>query len=146
MSMELYVISPKRLKTIQEWQNAIDEFQFPIKFSEEVDFEKTSGFLPLLLNGKLSGFECDHWTIEDIKESLNFHHIAPDPSSKHVLAFRWGGNFDELICATQASTVYSIATDGLVFDPQEGEILSNEKSLELARNIEKEVEFLRSLP
>jgi hypothetical protein len=146
MSMELYVISPKRLDTIQEWQKAINEFQFPIRLSEDVDFEKTSGFLPVLLNGKLSGFECDHWTIDDIKESLSFHHIALDPNLKHVLAFRWGGNFDELICATQASTAYALATGGLIFDPQEGEMLSNEKSLELAKNVEKEVEFLRSLP
>ena len=146
MSMELYVISPKRLDTIQEWQKAINEFQFSIKISEDVDFEKTSGFLPLLLNGKLSGFECDHWAINDMKESLSFHHIALDPSWKHVLAFRWGGNFDELICATQASIAYAIATGGLIFDPQEGEIFSNEKSLQLAKNIEKEVEFLRSLP
>jgi hypothetical protein len=144
--MELYVISPKRLDTIQEWQKAINEFQFPIRLSEDVDFEKTSGFLPVLLNGKLSGFECDHWTIDDIKESLSFHHIALDPNLKHVLAFRWGGNFDELICATQASTAYALATGGLIFDPQEGEMLSNEKSLELAKNVEKEVEFLRSLP
>lgn len=146
MSMELYVISPKRLDTIQEWQKAVNEFQFPIRLSEDVDFEKTSGFLPVLLNGKLSGFECDHWTIDDIKESLSFHHIALDPILKHVLAFRWGGNFDELICATQASTAYALATGGLIFDPQEGEMLSNEKSLELAKNVEKEVEFLRSLP
>jgi hypothetical protein len=144
--MELYVISPKRLDTIQEWQKAVNEFQFPIRLSEDVDFERTSGFLPVLLNGKLSGFECDHWTIDDIKESLSFHHIALDPNLKHVLAFRWGGNFDELICATQASTAYALATGGLIFDPQEGEMLSNEKSLELAKNVEKEVEFLRSLP
>lgn len=143
MSMELYVISPKRLETIQEWQNAVDQFHFPIKFSQDIDFRKTSGFLPLLLNGKPSGFECDHWTIEDIEESLSFHHIAPEPNSKHVLAFRWGGNFDELISATQASAVYAIATSGAVFDPQEGEILSNERSLELAKNIEKKVELLR---
>lgn len=46
MSMELYVISPKRLDTIQEWQKAVNEFQFPIKLSEDVDFEKLAGFCP----------------------------------------------------------------------------------------------------
>jgi hypothetical protein len=143
MSMELYVISPRRLKNIEEWQHAVDELQFPIKFSQDVDFKKTSGFLPLLLNGKLSGFECDHWTIEDIKENLIFHNLALDPNSRHVLAFRWGGNFDELISATQASAAYAIATNGVVFDPQEGEILSNERSLQIAQNVEKEVEPLR---
>ncbi|MBK8008460.1 MAG: hypothetical protein IPK23_08525 [Rhizobiales bacterium] len=104
---------------------------------------KNKWISPLLLNGKLSGFECDHWTVEDIKESLIFHNLALDPNSRHVLAFRWGGNFDELISATQASAAYAIATNGVVFDPQEGEILSNERSLQIAQNVEKEVEPLR---
>jgi hypothetical protein len=144
MSMELYVISPKRLATIEEWQRAVDELGFSIKFSPDTNFEKVGGFLPLQLRGKLSGFECDHWALEDITET--YSELRIEPSWRYVLAFRWGGNYEELISVMQASAAYAVATGGLAFDPQENEILSNEKSIQLAKNIEKEVEFLRSLP
>lgn len=141
MSMEIYVISSRRLLSIQEWQQAVDKYDFPIIFDPDIDFEKVRGFLPLQLRGRLSGFECNHWAIEDIAET--YSEIQLDPSSKHVLAFRWGGNYDELISVTQASAAYAVATGGLVFDPQEGEVLSNERSIEMAKKIEKEVESLR---
>lgn len=141
MSMELYVISPRRLETISEWQRAVDQLEFPIKFSPDVDFDKINGFLPLLLNGKPSGFECDHWALEDITESYGELRVGPDWN--HVLAFRWAGNFDELISAMQASAAYAIATGGVIFDPQESEILSRDRFLAVARNIEKEVGSFR---
>ncbi len=139
--MELYVISPRRLQTISEWQDAIDQLGFPIRLEAGVDFKSTSGFLPLRLHGRLSGFECDHWTFDDIKEIYANHHI--NPKFKHVLAFRWGGNYDELISATQASAAYAIATDGLLFDCQEGHFISNEKLIQMANTIEEQVRSLR---
>ena len=137
MSLELYVISPRRLQSIQEWQDAVDKCGFPIKFQPDTDFSKVSGFLPLQLRDRLSGFECSHWPIDDILKT--YEGIKIDSSFKHALAFRWGGNYDELISATQASAAYSVATEGLVFDCQEGDFISNEKSIEIARTIEEQV-------
>ncbi len=139
--MELYVISERRLQTINEWQDAIDKFGFPIRFEAGIDFESTSGFLPLRLHNRLSGFECDHWTIDDIKEIYGYHRI--NPNSKYVLAFRWSGDYDELISVTQASAAYAIATDGLLFDCQEGDFISNEKAIEMANTIEEQVKSWR---
>lgn len=136
MSLELYVMSPRRLRSIQEWQRAVDKYGFPIKFAPDTDFDKVSGFLPLQLRGRLSGFECDHWPISDIQGTYG---INIDPSFKHALAFRWGGNYDELVSVTQASAAYSAATDGLIFDCEEGDFISNVKSVEIAKKIEEQV-------
>lgn len=141
MSLELYVISPRRLQSIQEWQRAVDKYSFPIKFDLDIDFNEISGFLPLRLRGKLSGFECDHWPLDDILET--YEHIKIDPNFKHALAFRWGGNYNEHISAIQASAAYSVATGGLVFDCQEGDFLPNEKSIEEANKVEEWVNSLR---
>jgi hypothetical protein len=136
MSLELYILSPRRLRSIQEWQGAVDKYSFPLRFQPDTDFDKTSGFLPLRLRDRRSGFECDHWSIDDIRDTCG---VPIDPRFKHVLAFRWGGNCDELISVTQASAAYSVATDGLIFDCQEGDFVSNEKSIEAAKTIEEQV-------
>ena len=134
MSMEIYVLSPKRLQSIHEWQHAVDKYDFPIKFDLRIDFDKVSGFLPLQFRGKLSGFECDHWSIRDIEET--YDQVTIDPHFKHALAFRWGGDFSELVSALQAAAAYAVATDGVVFDCQEGEINSATKAVEVARETE----------
>lgn len=134
MSLEMYVLSQRQLGSIGEWQNAIDEFSFPIQFEPGAEFHKLNGFLPLQLHGKLSGFECDHWTVEDIRET--YEEISIDEKYVHALAFRWGGDFNELAAAWQAAAAYATATGGVVFDCQEGELYSATKAVEIAREIE----------
>ena len=53
---------------------------------------------------------------------------------KHVLAFRWGADFAACLSAYMAATAYAKATDGVVFDPQEGEVLTPPKALEVVRS------------
>jgi hypothetical protein len=134
MSMEIYVLSQRPLGSIGGWQNAIDELSFPIQFEPGAEFHKLSGFLPLRLHGKLSGFECDHWTVEDIRET--YKEISFDPKYVYALAFRWGSNFNELASAWQAAAAYATATGGVVFDCQESELYSATKAVEIAREIE----------
>jgi hypothetical protein len=131
MAMELWVLSDKQLNSIAEWQTAIDAEGFPLKLSEKLEFEKLDGFLPSHLRGELTGFECNHWNASkfmgDVPD-INFGH-----DWKYVLAFRWGGNFNELRAAWIAGAAYAQATGGVVFDDQEGKIRNAAEAIEVAR-------------
>lgn len=134
MSMEMYVLSSRRLRSMDEWQKTVDNLGFPIKFSEEVPFEQIDGFLPLLWRAIRTGFECNHWSIDDIREVVSENDVSP--GFVHVLAFRWIGDFSELVAAVQAAAAYAVATDGMVFDCEERNMISAARAVEIARETE----------
>ncbi len=131
MAMELWVLSDRQLESIVEWQDAIDAERFPLKLSDETPFEELDGFLPARLRGEPTGFECNHWSASEFMRntpSVNFGH-----DWKYVLAFRWGGNFNELRSAWIAGAAYAHATDGIVFDDQEAKMRNAVEAVEAAR-------------
>lgn len=134
MALEMYVVSPRKLSSISEWQNAADELQFPIKFSSEVQFENVKGFLPVIWKGRNTGFECNHWAVEDVTEAVG--DLKLESKFKYALAFRWIGDFSELVSALQAAAAYAVATEGAVFDCEGGELNSANRAVEIARETE----------
>jgi hypothetical protein len=138
MSIEIYVLSDRRLGSIGEWQRAIDQEGFDLRLDLSRPFEELSGHLPALRGEQRAGFECDHWPPADIIET------SPDIDFgrpwTHVLAFRLGGDDFALWGAYAAATAYARATDGVVFDGESGELLSPDKAAGTTRDIE------RSLP
>jgi hypothetical protein len=136
MAMEIYVLSNRRLASIAEWQRAIDAEGLALRLSDDVSFGTMSGFLPVRMEGRRTGFECDHWEPEDVIGG--YSEIDFDHAWKYVLAFRWIGDFDELQSVWMAAAAYATATDGVVFDPQEGKILTAAKARDAVREIERD--------
>lgn len=134
MSMEIYVLSPRRLASMREWQEAAIDLLFPIKFSELLPLDEVRGFLPVSWKDRNTGFECDQWTVGDIQET--YKDVKIDQSFTCVLAFRWGSDFNELVAALQASAAYAVATEGMVFDCEAGEIYSAAHAVKIARETE----------
>lgn len=134
MSLEMYVLSSRQLRSFDEWQKAANDLGLPIKITSTVNFREVRGFLPVVWQGRSTGFECDHWTIEDIQETYKEIHI--DSVFKHAMAFRWGADFDALVSALQAAAAYAVATDGLVLDCQDGKLLTAARAVEIARETE----------
>ena len=138
MSMEIYVLSDRRLASIADWQQALDAEGFGLQLSAERAFDALRGHLPAQRGeNKEAGFECDHGDAGELIDDytdIDFGHRW-----KHVLAFRWGADFAACLSAYMAATAYAKATDGVVFDPQEGEVLTPPKALEVVRSLEKEL-------
>jgi hypothetical protein len=135
MSIEMHVLSDKRLSFTAEWQAAIDAEGFPLKLMD-VDFERISGFLPAHLNGKPTGFECYHDLGDEfIREADDLHF---DHAWQFVLGFRWRGDFDELQAAWMAGAAYAVATNGVVLDDEGGTFLTAVDARETARKIERD--------
>jgi hypothetical protein len=134
MSMELHVLSDRRLASIDDWQRAIDREGFPLRLSTETPFDQLKGLLPARLRDAPIGFECDHWDAGgDLKDytDTDFGRVWT-----YALAFRWlGSNLAEMEAAWMASSAYARATDGVVFDLESGEILTSSRAVEAARGV-----------
>jgi hypothetical protein len=135
MSMELRLLSDRRLSTVGEWQNAITAEAFPLQLSDETSLGAIGGFLPSHLSGKLTGFECNHWDANVVKveyPTVDFGH-----DWKYVLALRWlGSKRDEMLAAWMAATAYARATGGVVFDELDSKIRTASEALEIVRDLE----------
>lgn len=131
MAMELCVLSDRQLGSIAEWQVAINAEGFPLTLSDEQSLDEINGFLPAQFRGQPTGFECSHWSAAEFMRDMSkvdFGHAW-----KHVLALRWRADFDELRAAWIAGSAYARATDGIVFDDQEGKLRNAAEAIEVAR-------------
>jgi hypothetical protein len=138
MSMEIHVLSDKQLPSIAAWQQAIDDEGFDLKLAPEVEFDKASGFLPAMLRGKQSGFESYHDDPRDLMEGYaDVPYFKSCPAWKHALSFRWGSLAHEGVSVFMAATAYAKATGGVVYDPQEGMVLTLDEMRRLVLDFEK---------
>jgi hypothetical protein len=133
MSMELYVFSDRQLNSIAEWQSAVRAEQFDISFDVTRQFADMSGFLPVNIDSKRSGFECDHFDASQMIDELNAEGFPVHRRWKYLLAFRFGGNRYECVSAQVAAAIYMRATDGVLFDCEEGAFYGPESALDYAR-------------
>jgi hypothetical protein len=135
MSMEIHAFSDRQLASIAEWQQAIAAEGFDLRLSAERPFEALQGFLPAQAVGKTTGFECYH---DDARELMTAYvGVAFGRSWKHALSFRWGGDLSECMAAYMAATAYAKATDGVLLDAEDGQILSPQKAIEQVREMER---------
>jgi hypothetical protein len=138
MSMEVHVLSNKQLPSIAAWQQAIDAEGFDPKLDPEVKLDVASGFLPAMLRGKQSGFESYHDDPRDLMEGYaDVPYFKSCPAWKHALSFRWGSIAHEGVSVFMAATAYAKATGGVLYEPQEGKVLTQDEAHELVIVFEK---------
>ena len=138
MSIEMFVLSDRKLASIAAWQQAIDQEGFDLRLDTSRPFEQLAGYLPAKRGEHEAGFECDHWDPADI---LDEEYIEPIDFGPHrwtqALAFRIGGNFFELWGSSAAAAAYARATGGVVFDSESGEVMQPDRAAEIARQNEE---------
>jgi hypothetical protein len=135
MSMEIFAFSDRKLHSLAEWQSAIDAEGFALRVSDKRPFEVLSGFLPMQLEGRGSGCECDHYDAGEIMDG--FADIEFSRRWHYVLAFRFSGYIDECICAYMAAAAYVRATEGCVLDGEEGRLLTPREAANVVRELLK---------
>jgi hypothetical protein len=133
MSMEVYALSERRLTSIQEWQRTLDVMGFAMRLSTTTPFADLRGALPVKLEHTASHFECDHWDVADIVRTYPDIHF--EQRWKYALAFRWGGDFDSAFSAYVAAAAYGRAVGGVIFDCQEGAMISSQRAIEIAHEL-----------
>jgi hypothetical protein len=134
MSMEIEVFSNRRLASTAEWQRALDAEQFRLRLDADVRLESVNGFFPMLLGGRLTGFECYHDDADAAMKELGQHNF--NQRWRFALGLRWlGSNMDELEAAWMAATAYAASTQGVLFDFEQARILSLDEARGLVSQI-----------
>jgi hypothetical protein len=142
MAMELFVLSDMQLQSIAAWQAAIDSEKFPLRLKDDRPFAALKGFLPVLLRGITTGFECDHWSAETFmqqKSDVNFGRAW-----RRALAFRWGGDFNQLQSVWMAAAAYAKGTEGIVFDDEGGKVHTAAEACEMVLEIERGIPIIEA--
>jgi hypothetical protein len=140
--MELHVMSDTRLESTDAWQRAIDAEGFPLRLSPDVKFRMARGFFPALLRGKLTGFECFHDNAHKTQQFLGWSQF--DHPWKFALGFRWIAREAEQLAAWMAGTAYARATGGVVFDPEQGKVLSPGEATDVVGQIERDAPLVEA--
>ena len=144
MSVELIVLSERRLNSMADWQHAIDAEQLHIALPTGISIDGLDGFLAVRSNGTMTGFECDYCDVQEILSqypSATFGRSWPDG-----LIFRWGGDFDACLAAYASAAAYAKASGGVLFDPQEGSLMSWGEALAQIDHMRQEFKKWSALP
>ena len=134
MSMEICVLSDSRLTSIEQWQRAIDAEGFPLQLSDGDLLDRDGGCLTAQLRDKRTSIE---YRIEGFRRLKDFYRdINFGYDWKYVVALPWIRGFDGLAAAWMAATAYARATQGVIFDPQEGKLFNSEQALKVIQDTE----------
>ena len=136
MSIEIFVLSDRKLASMAEWQQAIDQEGFDLKLDQSRPIEKLSGHLPAQRAGAHAGFECDHFDPAELLDAEELADVDFGHRWTQMLAFRFGGDFFALFGASAAAAAYARATGGVVFDGESGEVMQPDRAAEVARDNE----------
>ena len=136
MSMELIIIlALQRAPTLDAWQRALDARHIPIQFTYKADLAKHTGFLPVEVNGRRSGFYFSQDQYSDVAST--YPAIASAHMAKPAIySFEYGGNFDECTSVFYAAGVLVSDFGGVAFDPQGGAFMSSQELAETAKECE----------
>jgi hypothetical protein len=140
MSMELHVLlQDTRVPTVTEWQQAIREAGFDLLLDSSLRLREDTGFSPAVYRGNETGFEFDLWPASDITDT--YPDVASRIGGRDMAAnFRWGGDLLECAAAVIAAAALARLTDGVLFDPQEGDLASGDEAIEMARQETQEID------
>jgi len=134
MSMDLYVfVDHSSTLTVLEWQQAIDASHFALRLDRNIDLRKWSGFFPVLLKNKKTGF---YFLNTDIKELGNNVPGVTGQRSTAVYDFNFGGHFLEGASAYYMAAALVVSFNGRAFDPQSGKWLDSKELQKAAGEME----------
>jgi hypothetical protein len=131
MSMQICVLTDSRLNSIVEWQQSIDAEGFPLRLSGS----EPGRNLVAQLRDEETSIEYGIYDFGKLKDT--YRHVNFGRDWKYVIAFTWSSDFAEEIASWMAATAYARATDGIIFDEQEGKLFTPAESLEVTRDIER---------
>lgn len=143
MATELFVLSDQLLGSVVDWQSSIDGEGYPLQLDGNGPIESLRGFLLARLRDIRTGFECNLWPADEFMREMrgvDFGH-----EWKHVLAFRWGGNLNQVPAVWMAVTAYAKATHGVVFDEEQGKIYSAADARIVVNNVEREMPEMEAM-
>lgn len=131
MAMEIFVLSDERLNSISEWQKSIDTEGFLLRLSD-ADPKRN---LIAYLGTEQTSIEYNVQDFGEMKDA--YSHINFGHNWLYAVTFTWSSDFAEEIASWMAATAYARATNGVIFDEQEGKIFTPEEAFKITRETEQ---------
>ncbi len=113
------------------WQRGIREEGFPVELYNDFDPRLMTGFVPVVVSGRTTGFEYFYLRPSDdelIEAGLR------GKVDRSVLFCTHSGQTQELIAALIASSVLTKISRGVLVDPQSGECIESDKAIRWAKS------------
>ena len=133
MSVELLVIlAASKAPDWSSWNQALWEAHVPASLARSVDLQRHNGFLPVRVQGHATGF---YFLVESAADvALQYPALANVPLSKPVVySLSYGVHPEECAAVFLSVSVLVSRFQGVVFDPQQGALLSLEQVNDGAR-------------
>ena len=139
MSIEIFVMSDRRLGSMAEWQKAIEQEGFDLRLEASRPSEALRGHLLAWRGSESAGFVCDHRDPAALLDDDDLADIDFGHRWTQTMAFCLGGDLLALWGAFAAATAYARATGGVVFDGESREVMTPDKAAEVVRDLELEL-------
>jgi hypothetical protein len=122
----LVVLATGKAPDWSSWNQALWEARVPASLARSVDLQRHSGFLPVRVQGRATGF---YFVVESAADlAMQYPALATIPLSKPVVySLSFGARPEECAAAFLSASVLVSRFDGVVFDPQQGAVLSLEQ-------------------
>lgn len=133
MSMEIYVLSDRRLESIDAWQQAVEAAGLPLQLSTATPFAELRGAWPVVLEQRETAFECDHCHARELMAEMP--EVDFGRAWTCALAFRWGADVYAGASAFAAASAYATATDRVILDCEKAKLISAERAIEISREL-----------
>jgi hypothetical protein len=134
MSMEMQVFFCGKLPNKSALQKTLKELGFPLALKPATgSLEKQSGYMPMILGREdETGVE---FSVFDGREAVEECATGIDPQFDRVANFRWGGDPTEMLVAFICAAALAKLADGLVFEAEEGKLISIDRATAVAREL-----------
>ena len=133
MSLELILVfGLSGIPSSESLQIALDNARIPIQVEAETDLRRQSGFVPLVYDGRKTGFYLSRVEYKDFTDDY------PDAKlenfdARAALLFGFGGNFMECAAALHSASALVVAFGAKAFDTESGTYLSETELNEYAK-------------
>jgi hypothetical protein len=124
MSMELFVIlAAGQAPDVTSWNRALASAEVPVVIAENADLSKGSGFVPVTVGGKPSGFRrFDVGSFSDL--ASHYPGIAKLKIERPVVYEVGYGSSDECAAVFYSASVLVERFGGIAFEPQGNIVMS----------------------
>jgi hypothetical protein len=120
VSVDIFVfLALNRTPDFSGWQASLEKLRPGLRFVERTDLATHSGFIPVSVNGKRTGFYFYRGHLADVASSYPGVAAA---QLKNGVTFQlsFGGHMDECAAAMRSAEALVKDFGGVAFDPQSG--------------------------
>jgi hypothetical protein len=136
MSTEMHVLFRGKLPDRNALSHAMTECGFPFTIAAG-SLERQHGFMPMRLRRQATGVEFDVFSDRAAVEELAGKDI--DPALERSANFRWSGDEHEMLAGICAAAALAKLVNGIVLDESDGNLLSPDEAIALAREYLQQV-------